>query len=85
MERDGWPIGSARDRRDRVGAYRSTNVRMPLIIVCRRVLAAIGSTSLPWTVVGRPAFRRMACRFCSMKSGWPSSITRTARLFSQNR
>jgi len=46
---------------------------------------AIGSTVLPSTLVCRSALRRMVLTACSMKFGWPSSISMIAFLPAQKR
>ena len=65
---------SARGRRARPSAPRRRCIRRPA-----------ASMSLPCSAVCRSAWRRIVARFCSMKLGWPSSTSSTARLPAQKR
>jgi hypothetical protein len=69
----------------RCGATCSRNARTPCSTTPPVYSPAIGSTSLPCTRVATSALRNMLLTACSMKSGWPSSTSRTARLPAQNR
>ena len=68
----------------RSGRYAVQNFWMPAFSTPPVYSPAIGSIDLPSIRVCTSARRRMVLTFCSMKSGWPSSISRIDFLPAQN-